>query len=58
MVIAHAADFLSLIFLVPALAFIGWLVAAQIRSDAQAVRPSGIDRLAAGSPLPLTRLRA
>jgi hypothetical protein len=29
--LAHAADFVSLIFLVPALAFIVWLVVAQVR---------------------------
>jgi hypothetical protein len=30
-VLAHLADFYSLIFLVPALAFIVWLVVAQVR---------------------------
>jgi hypothetical protein len=30
-VLGHAADFVSLIFIAPALAFIVWLVVAQVR---------------------------
>ena len=40
MPLAHAADFISLAFFVPVLAFIGWLAVSQVR-ERRATRREG-----------------